>query len=156
MHITSSRKPSAGTRTLCKHLASFFGFEYFNRGKMSMGEVLSLSHGNPLLIVGEYHGNPGSLAFYDGEGFCTLSIYISVLEAPSDYPKKSNSFPLIIGDNELVPVIKDLIVPDDSTSSKVLSLTISGNQLDFKEGEYELFSLRMKSYKVFEVDEECS
>jgi U3 small nucleolar ribonucleoprotein protein IMP4 len=122
---------------------------------MSMGEVLTLSHGNPLLIIGEYHGNPGSLAFYDGEGFCTLSIYISVLEAPSEYPKRSKSFPLIDGDNELVPLLNDLIVPDESTCSTLLSLTISGNQLDFKEGEKELFSLRMKSYKVFEVDEEC-
>ncbi|WMW24572.1 hypothetical protein RE474_10840 [Methanolobus sediminis] len=120
-----------------------------------MGEVLNLSHDNPLLIVGEYHGNPGSLAFYDGQGFCTLSIYISVLEAPSDYPKRSHSFPLIEGDNELVPLLNDLINPENSTSSTVLSLVISGNQLDFKEGEKELFSLRMKSYKVFEVDDEC-
>jgi U3 small nucleolar ribonucleoprotein protein IMP4 len=123
---------------------------------MSMGEVLSLSHGNPLLIVGEYHGNPGSLAFYDKEGFCTLSIYVSLLEAPSNYPKRSNSFPLIDGDNELVPLINDLVAPENPTSSTVLSLTVSGNQLDFKEAEKELFSLRMKSYKVFEVDEECS
>jgi hypothetical protein len=122
---------------------------------MSMGEVLSLSHDNPLLIVGEYHGNPGSLAFYDREGFCALSIYITVLEAPSNYPKRSKSFPLIDGDNELVPLINDIVVPEDSISSNLLSLIISGNQLDFKEGENELFSLRMKSYKVFEVDEEC-
>ena len=121
-----------------------------------MGEVLSLSHGNPLLIVGEYHGNPGSLAFHDEEGFCTLSIYISVLETPSNYPKRSNSFPLIEGDNELVSLINELIVPEKSDISTLLSLIISGNQLDFREGEKELFSIRMKSYKVFEVDEECS
>lgn len=156
MYITSSRKPSAGTRTLCKHLASFFGCEYFNRGKMSMGEVLSLSHDMPLLIVGEYHGNPGSLVFYDREGFCTLSIYVSVKESPSSYPKKSGPFPKIDGDNELIPFINDLLVPKESDRSSLLSLIISDDLICFKEGKKELFSLRMRSYKVYEVDESCS
>jgi len=156
MYITSSRKPSAGTRTLCKHLASFFGCEYFNRGKMSMGEVLDLSRDAPLLIVGEYHGNPGSLVFYDREGFCTLSIYVSVKEFPSSYPRGSGTFPVIKGDNELVPLINDLIFPGESDPSPLLSLIISGNEMSFKDGEKELFSLRMRSYKVYEADENCS
>jgi U3 small nucleolar ribonucleoprotein protein IMP4 len=156
MYITSSRKPSAGTRTLCKHLASFFGCEYFNRGKIGMGEVLNFSHDMPLIMVGEYHGNPGSLAFYDTEGFCTLSIYFSVMEIPSVYPKRSDLFPVIEGDNELVPLINDLLIQDDSEISPVLLLMISGNHMCFKEGEKELFILRMRSYKVYEVDETCS
>lgn len=123
---------------------------------MNMGEVLSLSHNIPLIIVGEYHGNAGSLAFYDNEGFCTLSIYFSVIEDPSFYPKRSDSFPLIEGDNELVPLINNLLIQKDSKLSSSLSLVISGNHIHFKEGDKELFSLRMKSYKVYEVDESCS
>ena len=78
MLITSSRKPSIKTRTLCKELASFFQCESINRGKMGMKETLSLVADGPLLIVGEYHGNPGSLIFYAQDGRELLSIRISV------------------------------------------------------------------------------
>ncbi|MCG7852848.1 MAG: rRNA maturation protein, partial [Methanosarcinaceae archaeon] len=74
MLITSSRKPSAITRILCKQLASFLNCDYINRGKKSIGEVLYLVEGETLLVAGEYHGNPGSITFFDGEGECFLSL----------------------------------------------------------------------------------
>ncbi|WP_342305666.1 hypothetical protein [Methanolobus sp. ZRKC5] len=157
MFITSSRKPSASTRTLCKHLASFFGCEYANRGKMGMGEVLALSHDTPLIIVGEYHGNPGSMVFYDHEGYCVLSLHISMLSAVFSYPRKSGVTPSIGGDGELVSVVSDILCPDCPKGSSVsLSLDISGDKMDFKEQEKVLFSLRIKSHKIYNGDEDCS
>ena len=156
MLITSSRKPSAGTRTLCKHLASFFACEYANRGKMGMGEVLALSHDAPLIIVGEYHGNPGSMVFYDHEGYCVLSLHISVLSAVFSYPRKSGAIPSISGDSELVSVVSEILCPDCPKDSPVLlSLDISGDKMDFKELEKVLFSLRIKSHKIYSGDEDC-
>ncbi|WP_340818787.1 hypothetical protein [Methanolobus sp. WCC4] len=154
MLITSSRKPSAGTRTLCKHLASFFGCEYSNRGKMSMGEVLGLSHDTSLIVVGEYHGNPGSIAFYGPKGNCILSLYISMLSAPVSYSRFSGA--VIEGDNELVPLIAGLLTGDVDQGSLHPVLDISENIMTFKEQEKVLFSLKIRSYKVYEGDEDCS
>jgi hypothetical protein len=47
------------------------------RGKMPLSEVLERGRGAVLCIVGEYHGNPGSLSFYDPAGYPFLSIRIS-------------------------------------------------------------------------------
>ncbi|WP_407355914.1 rRNA maturation protein [Methanolobus sp. WCC5] len=156
MLITSSRKPSAGTRTLCKHLASFFGCEYFNRGKMGMGEVLSLSHGKPLLIVGEYHGNPGSMVFYDHEGYCVLSLHISVLSAPSSHTRHSGSIVSIDGDCELAHAICDLLFREKANDVSPLSMAIAGDRIDFKEDGNDLFSLRIKSHRLYDGDSDCN
>lgn len=157
MLITSSRKPSASTRTLCKHLASFFGCDYPNRGKMGMGEVLDLSRDTPLIIVGEYHGNPGSIVFYDDEGHCVLSLHISMLSTGFLYPRKSGVIPSIVGDGELVSFISDVLYPDGPNDSSVsLSLVISGDRMDFNEQDKVLFSLRVKSHKIYNGDEDCS
>jgi U3 small nucleolar ribonucleoprotein protein IMP4 len=155
MLITSSRKPSASTRTLCKHLATFFGCEYTNRGKMGMGEVLAHSHNMPLIIVGEYHGNPGSILFYDSDGYCILSLHISVLSAPASH-SRSSGFD-IGGDNELVSIISDILLPEktDRTSLHLL-LELTGDKMDFKERGKVLFSLRIKSHKIYTGDEDCT
>ena len=66
-----------------------------------MGEVLDLSHGSPLVIVGEYHGNPGSLTFYNPEGYCKLSVYVSLLPSRGIlYSKTSGVVPSVVGPGE--------------------------------------------------------
>ncbi|WNY24639.1 hypothetical protein [Methanolapillus millepedarum] len=77
MLLTSSRKPSQKTKILCKKLALFFDAAYMTRGKMSFSDVLENGSGGILLVVGEFHGNPGSLSFYDESGKTFLSVYIS-------------------------------------------------------------------------------
>lgn len=77
MLLTSSRKPSFKTKILCKKLALFCDAAYMTRGKMSMSEVLERGKGSVLVIVGEYHGNPGSLSFYDPAGRMFLSLRFS-------------------------------------------------------------------------------
>ncbi|MDV0444507.1 hypothetical protein MmiAt1_00330 [Methanimicrococcus sp. At1] len=77
MLLTSSRKPSFKTKILCKKLALFCDAAYMTRGKMSMTEVLERGSGSVLVVVGEYHGNPGSLTFYDPSGRLFLSLRFS-------------------------------------------------------------------------------
>lgn len=72
MIITTARKPSSKTRTFCKHLAMFTGWEYLTRGKSSLTML-----GNDFLLVGERRGNPRSLKFFS-EGRCVLSILFNV------------------------------------------------------------------------------
>ncbi len=124
---------------------------------MGMGEVLDLSHDTPLIMVGEYHGNPGSIVFYDAKGFCVLSLHISLLSAQSSYSKYPVAIPSIKGDSELVSLISNVLFPDSSEiSSGQLLLEISGDRMDFKEHEKLLFSLRIKSHMIYEDDTDCS
>jgi hypothetical protein len=55
MRVTTSRKPSPGTRRLAKTLATFLGRSHVTRGK------LNLNSDDVWLVVAEQHGNPGSL-----------------------------------------------------------------------------------------------
>jgi len=93
MIITTARKPSSKTRTFCKHLGRFTGWEYVTRGKTSR-EVLS---GEPFLLVGEYKGNPGSLSFFLN-GISVLSIHVSVSMDKEIHPGDK---PVIDGDSPL-------------------------------------------------------
>ena len=93
MIITTARKPSSKTRTFCKHLGRFTGWEYVTRGKTSR-EVLS---GEPFLLVGEYKGNPESLSFFFN-GKSVLSIHISVSMNKEIHSGKK---PVIDGDSLL-------------------------------------------------------
>lgn len=154
MQITSSRKPSASTRTLCKLLASFFNCDYFNRGKMGMGEVLSHADGSSLIIVGEYHGNPGSISMYDPDGFCVLSMYISLSSSEEPYPRSRQAKPSITGEGELVTVFSELLqLNSDEGSLSSLKMMISSDRIDFIEADVTLFALKIRSYRLFDGDD---
>ena len=151
MLITSSRKPSINTRALCKDLASFFHCESINRGKMGMKEVLSLvedAHG-PLLIVGEYHGNPGSLIFYTPDGRELLSIRISVTAVKKLQKKVSPKIPPVAtGHADIAPILAKILaieLVDEPLSPLVLE--ISDDQLDFLYEGQELFRLNIRSIR---------
>jgi len=93
MIITTARKPSSKTRTFCKHLGRFTGWEYVTRGKTSREDL----SGEPFLLVGEYKGNPGSLSFFLN-GISVLSIHVSV---SMDKEIHSGEKPVIDGDSPL-------------------------------------------------------
>lgn len=153
MLITSSRKPSASTRTLCKLLASFFGSDYVNRGKMGMGEVLASSHGSPLLIVGEYHGNPGNISIYDPEGFCALSANIILVSSANPYPRSRAAIPFMAGEGDLAQALSGMLLLENAKTlqgSRVL--TVGEDRMDFTEGDNTLFTLKVKSYRIYEGD----
>lgn len=157
MQITSSRKPSASTRTLCKLLASFFNCDYFNRGKMGMGEVLSHADGSSLMIVGEYHGNPGSISMYDQDGFCVLSVYVSLAVSKEPYPRSRQTEVCIAGEGELVSAFSKLLPPGGNEEPPgSLKMMISDDRIDFIEADVALFTLKVRSYRIFDGDDNCS
>lgn len=81
MLISTSRKPSQKTRTFCKNFQHAFGFEYMNRGKSSLRDLLikaaELGH-DSLVLVYQIKGNPSKLTFYDLEGEEKLALLVSV------------------------------------------------------------------------------
>lgn len=153
MLITSSRKPSASTRTLCKLLASFFSSDYINRGKMGMGEVLDGAHGSPLLIVGEFHGNPGNISIYDPEGFCALSANITLVASTSPYPRSRGALPVVAGEGSLALALSGMLLLETSKGLQdPLTVTVAEDRMDFTEGDNLLFTLKVRSYRIYEGD----
>ncbi len=69
--ISTSRKPSQRTRTLCKELQILLPSAlYIQRGKSNFEELLRHSgqvKARLLLLIGEREGNPGSLDLYSVE-----------------------------------------------------------------------------------------
>ena len=97
MIITTARKPSPRTRTFCKRLGRFTGWEYLIRGKTGL-EALS---DEPFLLIGEYRGNPGSFTFFF-KGTPVLSIHAAVSMDKETHPGEE---PVIEGDSHLAFVL---------------------------------------------------
>ncbi len=79
--ISTSRKPSQKTRIFCKNLAHTFGFEYTNRGKSSLRDLLVKAvqlNEEGLLLVYQIKGNPSKITFYNKKGEEQLALLISV------------------------------------------------------------------------------
>ncbi|WP_156146017.1 rRNA maturation protein [Methanococcoides methylutens] len=154
MLITSSRKPSVNTRTLCKYLASFFNCKYLTRGKMGLAEVMSYSDDPHVMVVGDYHGSPGSLLFYGEGGDELLSIRLSMFY-PEDY-KFTNlkSFePVIMGESEVGNLLAHYFdIYQDDCYGEGKCIKVEGDHLEFFYSGKLLFRLNIKSYRVAEAD----
>jgi len=151
MLITSSRKPSINTRVLCKDLAYFFHCESINRGKMGMKETLSLIEegSGPLLIINEYHGNPGALLFYAPDGRELLSVRISATFG--DKTKKNRAYsdtPVATGNGEIAPILAKILSIDlVEKPSSPLVLEVSNDDLSFLYNGQCLLKLNIKSIR---------
>lgn len=147
MFITSSRKPSAITRILCKQMASFLNCDYINRGKKSIGEVLYLAEGINLLVVGEYHGNPGSITVFDEEGECLLSLHINAaFPSGFKYTKLKEMEPVIEGTSKLASAIAAAFsLEPGGNTSYLRSIQVVGDQIDFFDSSKLIFRLHVKS-----------
>ncbi|WP_135604493.1 rRNA maturation protein [Methanococcoides sp. NM1] len=153
MLITSSRKPSVNTRTLCKYLASFFNCEYLTRGKMGLADVMSYSDDTHVVVVGDYHGSPGSLMFYDEEGAELLSIRLSMFY-PDGY-KFSNlksMEPFLMGNGELGNMLSLYFgIPQDECDGMAKCIRVEDDRMEFLYSGKLLFRLNVKSYRVSEA-----
>lgn len=77
MFITTSRKPSAKTRTFCGLISRALNADYTNRGKMSFRDVLIRASGfKTIAVVSQVKGNPSRIEFYNSKGELLLTLYI--------------------------------------------------------------------------------
>ncbi|HML05725.1 MAG TPA: ribosomal biogenesis protein [Methanobacterium sp.] len=78
MFITTSRKPSAKTRTFCHSLSQALNADYTNRGKMSFRDVLIKASGFKIIaVVSQVKGNPSRIEFFNENGELLLTLYIT-------------------------------------------------------------------------------
>jgi len=157
MLITTSRKPSAKTRTLCKLLSRFIAGRCISRGKMGMQELMEFVEGGPLIIVGEYHGNPGELGFYDDEGKLLFSVRFS-----DWYSEDIDSYwfpdlePVLAGQGEIADAFESFFHFKKVESEKVDQLPprstvlVAGEkEIDFMGGRKSLFKFTVKGFKKY-------
>lgn len=152
MLITSSRKPSAKTRTLCKYLSRFIGASYVNRGKMGMQELLELAGAEPLILVGEYHGNPGELSFYGKAGNLLFSLRFTESYSPEIESHRFRAVePLLSGRGEIANALASFFpfdrVKDAPTDTPVMA--VSKEEVDCLDEGKSLFKLNVKSFKMY-------
>jgi U3 small nucleolar ribonucleoprotein protein IMP4 len=120
---------------------------------MGMGEVLDDSHGSPLIIVGEYHGNPGNISIYDPEGFCALSANITLIASSSPYPRTRGVVPAVVGEGKLASALSGMLLLETVAGLQgSLTLAVTEDRIDFIQGDTMLFSLKVRSYRIYEGD----
>jgi U3 small nucleolar ribonucleoprotein protein IMP4 len=157
MLVTSSRKPSAKTRTLCKLLSRFTAGRCIKRGKMGMQELLESSQGGPLIVVGEYHGNPGELSFYDEMGKLLFSLRFA-----DRYSEEIDSFwfpdiePALTGQGEIADAFESFFhiqrVEGDKINqlpSRSTLIVVGEKDIDFVGDGKSLFKLNIKGFKNY-------
>ncbi|MDD5616941.1 MAG: hypothetical protein PHH85_12165 [Candidatus Methanoperedens sp.] len=136
MIITTARKPSSKTRTFCKHLGRFTGWEYVTRGKTSR-EALS---SEPFLLVGEYKGNPGSLSFFLN-GISVLSIHVSV---SMDKEIHSGETPVIDGDSPLAIAFSKVTGLKPDVGERVIRIN---DRIEFIDNRVSYIVLKVRSIR---------
>jgi U3 small nucleolar ribonucleoprotein protein IMP4 len=157
MLVTSSRKPSARTRTLCKLLSRFIDSRSITRGKMGMQELLEFADGGPLIAIGEYHGNPGELSFYDEAGKLLFSLRFT-----DWYSKELDSYwfsdvePVLAGYGEIADAFESFFHFQRVESDKIdqlppgSTLIVAGEKdIDFMGSGKSLFKLNLRGFKKY-------
>lgn len=157
MLITTSRKPSAKTKTLCKLLSRIAGGRCIQRGKMGMQELVESAEGGQLIVVGEYHGNPGELAFHDENGKLLFSVRFS-----ESYSKDLESYwfpelePVLTGKGEIAEALEEFFhferVEEDKIEQlpvRSILIAVGEKEIDFKGDGKSLFKLNLRGFKRY-------
>jgi U3 small nucleolar ribonucleoprotein protein IMP4 len=157
MLLTTSRKPSAKTKTLCKLISRVAAGRCIQRGKMGMQELLESAEGGPLIIVGEYHGNPGELIFYDETGKLLFSIRFS-----DSYSKEIDSYwfpdvePALSGQGEIADALEEFFRFKKVESDKIdqlpvrsVLIAVGEKEIDFIGDRKSLFKLNLRGFKRY-------
>jgi U3 small nucleolar ribonucleoprotein protein IMP4 len=157
MLLTTSRKPSAKTKTLCKLISRVAAGRCIQRGKMGMQELLESAEGGPLIIVGEYHGNPGELIFYDETGKLLFSIRFS-----DSYSKEIDSYwfpdvePALSGQGEIADSLEEFFRFKKVESDKIdqlpvrsVLIAVGEKEIDFIGDRKSLFKLNLRGFKRY-------
>jgi len=127
------------------------------RGKMGMQELLEFAEGGPLIVVGEYHGNPGELSFYDEVGKFLFSLRFT-----DWYSKELDSYwfpdiePLLTGQGEIADAFEAFFHFQRVESDKIdqllpssILIAIGEKDIDFMGSGKSLFKLNLKGFKKY-------
>jgi len=124
---------------------------------MGMQELLEFAEGGPLIVVGEYHGNPGELSFYDEVGKLLFSLRFT-----DWYSKELDSYwfpdiePLLTGQGEIADAFEAFFHFQRVESDKIdqllpssILIAIGEKDIDFMGSGKSLFKLNLKGFKKY-------
>ncbi len=124
---------------------------------MGMQELLEFAEGKPFIVVGEYHGNPGELSFYDDAGKLLFSLRFS-----DWYSEEIGSYwfpdlePVLTGKGEIADALESFFNFNRVESDKVdqfpsrSTLMVAGDkEIDFMGGGKSLFKFSIKGFKKY-------
>jgi len=116
-----------------------------------MKETISMiaDGAGPLLLVGEYHGNPGSLIFYGADGREVISMRISVTSLCRLQKELLPEVdPVITGHADFAPLLSKILslkLVDEPSSPLVME--ISNEHLNFLYDNKQLIRFNIKSIR---------
>ncbi|WP_414469191.1 ribosomal biogenesis protein [Methanobacterium sp. ACI-7] len=123
MFITTSRKPSAKTRTFCQSLSRALNADYTNRGKMSFRDVLIKASGFKIIaVVSQVKGNPSRIEFYNKKGELLLTLYITEAILDLEGRINTNKLTLRCEVDELTPKLLDILKIDECTDNSTKNI----------------------------------
>jgi U3 small nucleolar ribonucleoprotein protein IMP4 len=124
---------------------------------MGMQELLEFAEGEALIVVGEYHGNPGELSFYDDAGKLLFSLRFS-----DWYSEEIDSYwfpdvePVLTGKGEIADTLESFFHFNRVESDRVgqlppnsLVMAIGEKEIDFTGNGKSLFRLNNKGFKKY-------
>ena len=124
---------------------------------MGMQELMEFTQSEPLIVVGEYHGNPGELNFYDESRklFCSLR-FVDWYSQIIDSYRFSDVKPMVIGKGEVAEAFEFFfqlkrIESDkmDKFISRSILIFIEGKDIYFIDSGKCLFSLSIRGFKKY-------
>jgi len=127
------------------------------RGKMGIQELLEFAQGGSLIVIGEYHGNPGELSFYDETGKLLFSLRFA-----DWYSKEIDSFwfpdlgPALTGQGEIADAFDSFFHFQRIESEKInqlpsrsILMIVGEKDIDFIGDGKSLFKLNIKGFKKY-------
>jgi Predicted exosome subunit/U3 small nucleolar ribonucleoprotein (snoRNP) component, contains IMP4 domain len=124
---------------------------------MGMQELLEFAEGGPLIVIGEYHGNPGELSFYDEAGELLFSLRFT-----DWYSKELDSYwfsdiePRLTGQGEIADAFESFfhflrVESDkiDQLSPSSTLIVIGEKDIDFMGSGKSLFKLNLRGFKKY-------
>lgn len=128
---------------------------------MSFEDIFDFHPNVPVLLIGEYHGNPGSFEIFDSYGNYLLSIYMDVAYSRNFKSiDRKREAPVVTGNGDIAETVaKTLSFKHMEQNSDELCeprcIVIDDNTMDFMDSGKSLFSFRIKSYKLFDKGGRC-
>jgi U3 small nucleolar ribonucleoprotein protein IMP4 len=120
---------------------------------MGLADVMSYSDDPHVVIVGDYHGSPGSLMFYGDDGEELLSIRMSMFY-PEGYKftNLKSVEPVMMGDSEVGKLLAHYFdIYQDECDGMSKCIKVENDRMEFFYSGKLLFRLNIKSYRVPEA-----
>jgi U3 small nucleolar ribonucleoprotein protein IMP4 len=123
---------------------------------MGMQELLEFAQGGPLIVIGEYHGNPGELSFYDESALLFSLRFVDWYSQEIDSFWSPDVEPALTGKGEIADALESFfhfrkVENDkiDQLSPRYKLIAAGEKDVDFIGDGKSLFKLNIRGFKKY-------